>query len=276
MSEESSWKDNLPDGIKDAPYFKNAESPEQVLADLTNAAQWQGNSIRLPGQDAGDSDFADFHSRLMEKVPGLMPTPNTEDAEAMNPVWARLGKPDTADGYQVPEGLVMDVSALKAHAHNANMTQKQFGELIGRLNEEQSTASETMRNQLESDYTTLKTEWGAAYQQNMELVGKLLAGAPEAVQQAYKDGTLPTDQLRWLNSISGLGDEGAEVVGQEPSAASIPTPEQATHDLAECERRLFGMTPADPEYALLNQRRMKLIGLTMGLKELPPMAVIES
>ena len=58
MSEENqspeggSWKDALPEALRDAPYFKKAETVDQVLADLQGAAAWQGNSLRIPGPDA--------------------------------------------------------------------------------------------------------------------------------------------------------------------------------------------------------------------------------
>ena len=48
------WRESLPEQLRDAPYFKNAESPDQVRADLDGAAYWQGNSILKPTAEATD------------------------------------------------------------------------------------------------------------------------------------------------------------------------------------------------------------------------------
>ncbi len=274
MSEEN-WKDSLPEQIKDAPYFKNAESVDQVLADLTNAAQWQGQSIRIPGEDATPEALGEFHQNLMSKVPGLMPTPNTEDPESLSATFAKLGRPDTPDGYSVPEGVTMDVTALKAFAHANNLTAQQFSGLVSQMNQSQAEAGEQYQAELQGQYATLNQEWGAAYEQNMTDIGKLLATAPESVQQAYKDRTLPADQLRWLHSISQLGEESAEVPGQGDGAPVIPTPEQAELQLAELEDRLFKMEASDPAYQALNAKRMQLIAYSQGVTELPPMRVVD-
>ncbi len=275
MSEET-WKDRLPEQLQDAPYFKNAESPEQVLADLNNAAQWQGNSLRIPGENATPEQVAEFQAKAVERYPDLMVRPNTEDPDVMADVFASLGRPDTPDGYTVPDGVEMDVSQLKAFAHANNLTREQFKGMVAKMHEQQAAANEQYQADLKGQYETLYAEWGAAAQQNMDDIGKLLADAPEAIKEAYANKALPADQLRWLHQMSQLGTESAEIPGQVDGAPRIPTPEQAELELAEVEARLFSMQPSDPSYAALNRKRMELIGLTMGQSELPPLAVVES
>ncbi len=274
MSEET-WKDRLPEELQSAPYFKNAESPEQVLADLNNAAAWQGNSIRIPGPDAGAEDIAAFQSKAIEKFPGLMPTPNLEDSDAMSQVFGQLGRPESPDGYSLPEGLEMDVATLRAHAHQSNMTNQQFQALVSALGKEQADAIEASQNALAEQYQTLQTEWGAAYEQNMQEVGKLLSDAPDVIKEAFANKTLTADQLRWFHSKAQLGESDAQIPGQGDGAPRQMTPDEAQAQLVEVEKRLFAKDVTPEEQQMLQQKRLKLIALSMGQSELPPMRVVE-
>ena len=273
-SGEGSWKDSLPEGLRDAPYFKNAESPDQVLADLTNAAAWQGNSMRIPGPDAPPEQRMEVAQKAMEKMPELMLTPNREDPERMDALWKQMGRPESPDGYQAPEGA--DLADLKAFAHQANLTAEQFQTLADNMVTNQNQSMEKAQLELQSQYQTLSQEWGAAYDQNMQDIGKLLSNAPDSVKQAYESKTLPADQLRWLHEISQLGSESAQVPGQAEAAPRIMNPDDARAQLGEIEARLFDVNCPPEERQLLNAKRRKLIGLAHGMTELPPMAVVES
>jgi hypothetical protein len=275
-SGEASWKDSLPEQIREAPYFKNAESVDQVLADLSNAAAWQGNSIRIPGPDAGPDDIKAFQQKAIEKLPGLMPTPNAEDPDAVTAILGKLGAPESPDGYRAPDNVdEAAIADLRAYAHEAKLTDAQFQQLASQMASTRQSAAEKAASDLEAQYTTLKTEWGAAYESRMQDVGKLLANAPESVQQAYRDNKLPTDQVRWLHTLSELGSEEAQVPGQEESREPIMTPGEATEQLAEVERRLFDRNTSPEEKKMLQDKRLKLMALSQGLAELPPMRVIE-
>ncbi len=113
MSEQE-WHGNLPDELKNAPIFKPAQdgtikSVEQVVLDLNNLAQVAGNSLRMPGPDAGDDDIKAFHTKVMEKVPGLMVLPNMEDEANLATHFTKLGKPATPEGKRIKtEEIIQD------------------------------------------------------------------------------------------------------------------------------------------------------------------------
>lgn len=269
---EKTWHENLPDELKGAPLFKPAEdgtikSVEQVVLDLTNLTNVAGNSLRMPGPDAGDEDIAGFQAKVMEKVPGLMILPNMEDDSNVSAHFGKLGKPATPEEYKVPEienFELSDAGDVKATAHAMNMTQKQFTAFITNQAAAQVAQEETLTNQHTEQAQVIKTEWGAAYEQNHTAVGKLLKEnklAPPELVQAFDKGELPASMMRYLLNLSELGAEGSNFQNQNDGKDTIPDVAEALEQLLEVENKLFAkdMNPGRPEYKLLVARRTKLM-----------------
>jgi len=271
---ENEWHENLPEDLRNAPIFKPAEdgtikSVEQVIIDLTNLTQVAGNSLRMPGPDAGDDDIAAFQARVMEKVPGLMVLPNMEDEENVAAHFTKFGKPKAAEDYKVPEieGFELaNVGDVKALAHANNMTQAQFTREITNQATALANASEKLATQHTEQTDIIKSEWGSAYDQNHIVVGKLLKEntlAPPELVEAFDKGELPAGMMRYLLNLSELGAEGTTFSKQSDGTDTVPVPEEAMEQLNEVENRLFAkdMRPGKPEYDLLVARRNKLMRL---------------
>ena len=271
MSDQE-WHNNLPDELKGAPIFKPAEDGtvktiEQVVLDLTNLTQVAGNSLRMPGPDAGDDDIAAFQTKVMEKVPGLMVMPNIEDDANVASHFSKLGKPAKPEDYKVPEIENFELSNVgdaKAAAHAMNMTQKQFALMVTNQATAQAAQGTALTAQHEEQAGVIKTEWGAAYEQNHTAVGKLLKEnklAPPELVQAFDKGELPASMMRYLLNLSELGAEGDTFQKQTDGSDVIPVPEEAMAQLIEVENKLFAkdMRPGKPEYELLVARRNKLM-----------------
>ena len=129
---------SLPENLRDLPFLSGADSPEVFKQRIQDASQWMGNSLRLPGPDAPDDDRNAFYAKVMEKVPGLMITPNLEDPDGMTQVFSKLGRPDNADKYSAPEGIALEgevLGQLKSLAFKANLTQKQFDAYVANVSE---------------------------------------------------------------------------------------------------------------------------------------------
>lgn len=269
---EHEWHDSLPDELKGAPIFKPAEdgtikSVEQVVIDLTNLTQQAGNSLRMPGPDAGDDDIAAFQTKVMAKVPGLMVMPNIEDADNIAAHFGKMGKPATAEEYKTPdiEGFELSNSGeVKAQAHAMNMTQAQFSSWVTNQAAGMAAQGTALTAQHEEQTGVIKTEWGAAYEQNQIAVGKLLKEnklTPPELVEAFDKGELPATMMRYLLNLSELGAEGGTFQQQTEGSDTIPVPEEAMSQLTEVENRLFakGMRPGMPEYELLVAKRNKLM-----------------
>ncbi len=67
------WKDDLNEDIKSAPAFKDIGDDINDLAkNFLDVQSHLGNAIRIPSAEASEEDVTAFHSRLKEKVPGLI------------------------------------------------------------------------------------------------------------------------------------------------------------------------------------------------------------
>jgi hypothetical protein len=263
----SEWKEALPEAFRDAPYFKSAETPEAALAELNNAAQWQGNSLRMPGPDAGAEDIAAHQAKVIEKMPGLMPVPKEGDADNMSTIMGKLGKPAEPSGYKLPEGVTLEgdmLSNLQATAHEMNMTQSQFEAQVGQMTGAQTAATEAQVAAIAANKQTLQTDWGNAFESRMDEVANFLktdTDTPPDIVADLEAGRIPADQMKWLHKLSQLGDEASPVQGQENTNTGVLSPDEAKERLSEVEKRLFSngkkMHPSDVDYPGLVAKRQK-------------------
>lgn len=157
----------------------------------------------------------------------------------------KLGVPEKADGYKlpVPEGQ-SDAFAKEAANwfHENGIPAKAAEGLTQKFNEyaaaQQAQQMQAFAAKSEQEFTGLKTEWGAAFDQNIEL-GKRAAmqfipGTAEeraATLQALEQ-SLGTGKLLKLMANIGQGLGEHKVVGGE-SGAGLMTPAQANQRIAE-------------------------------------------
>jgi len=269
---EENW---IPEPLRDAPFFKAGEgeskTPEQVLADLNNAAQHLGNSLRIPAADAGPEAAAEAARKAAERMPDyLMVRPNPDDQDAMGSIFATLGRPNEASEYRLPEieGVDwegQDLSKVKANAHAMNLTQDQFAAMVSEQVSTQSEASRASQEALDADLEALKGEWGAAYEQRRELISGLLKSseAPEYLSAMLVDGKLPARDMKWLYAMAdAMGSEGSELSAHGREEA-IESPDQARIKIHEIMNRADKAMwePSHPQYEYLNKERVRLMGL---------------
>ena len=109
------------------------------------------------------------------------------DPEAWGDVYNKLGRPESAEGYQfgdLAEQLVQDDAALQGIMHKAGLSQNQAAivreEVNALLNTqvdgESSQAQQEFQAAVDADMATLKQEWGVNYD-------KHVAQGQQAVQQ---------------------------------------------------------------------------------------------
>ena len=246
---------------------------EQALADMQRAADSAGNSLRIPGPDASDEQRQEFYSRVLEKAPGLMPKP--QDDESTRLALKALGLPDAPDKYAVPEveGIALTderIGELRAMAHEAGLTAPQFAGFLERLLKRDAEGLATTRAEQESALAQLRGEWGSAYDTRLKQITQLATAteAPESLLAAISDGTLTSDTLRWLNTLTErLGaPEGMVVGGQGKTAAAGPlTPGEALAQLDEVEAQLVGKFDIPPDRRkYLMKRRLDLMRAANG------------
>ena len=256
---QANWRESIPEQLRDAPYFKSAQSIDQVLADLNGAAAWQGNSIRIPGPDASDEDVAKFRQKAQDKIGGMMAVPDP-DSEDYTDVLRKLGMPEAADKYKAPEDCPIEgdeLGQLMANAFEAGLTQKQFQTLINKQAGEIRAAQEQFEAEQVEQYAALKGEWGEAYDDRMDTVGRFLETAPESL----RDMPLDAETTRWLYDLADSFNEGNQQVRQADGGDATLTPGEAIEQANEILVRLKGMRQADnPQlYQRLMHKRIDLL-----------------
>jgi len=120
--------------------------------------------------------------RNLEKLMGVPPErlfklPEKEDAPEWKDIWGRLGTPKEAKEYQfeIPKEIGDEKFAdwAKTTMHKLNIPRKQAETLVKEWNQymtSKMTEDTTSRTaQLNQQAEALKTEWGAAYEQNVQL-----------------------------------------------------------------------------------------------------------
>jgi hypothetical protein len=255
---EGSWRDALPEVLVDAPYFRDAKSPEDLRQKIDNASFWQGNSILKPGTNASEEQIAANKSKVLELYPDFMPIPDPY-SEDVNKVWERLGKPDAADKYKLPEGVELDpeeAGLIKAIALDAGLTQAQFEKQQAALISKRKELIDQQKHKRDEGIAALRNELGATYDDSMKRIETMLNTDPLIPPQfkaAHEAGQLDAATYRWLDNLVKQGDEVTQMPDQRQTEVGI-TPAQAIEEAEQIRERLFKMQRTDKMYPILQQK----------------------
>lgn len=195
--------------------------------------------------------FVGADPKSLLKVPG-----ESADQKDWEPIYDRLGRPKTADGYklEIPKenGSPEFAKAASETFHKLGLSEKQGQELVKWWNQNQETQiksfGEQKTAQIETQRGALKKEWGAAHDQNINAakraVGefvKLEPGKRDALIDAIEsvigfDGT-----MKFFHSLgSKIGEASFHSGSQNQSHNGPMTPEAANAEI----KRLS----ADPDF----------------------------
>jgi hypothetical protein len=151
---QKAFAEYLPEKFKADPNFRDIKSFDGLLESFVGAR-------KLVGLDKGQR----------------LALPNDNDKpEAWDAVYTALGRPEKADGYQIPkppegqqysEGDKAFQSAVIPVLHKAGVTQRQLAAIVPEWNAMQAAAAakekETTDAAMKTSADALKTEWGGAY-----------------------------------------------------------------------------------------------------------------
>lgn len=190
----------------------------------------------------------------------------------------KMGVPDTAEGYKLPVPAGASEGFAKEAAgwfHENGVPAKAAEALTAKYaaySEAQHAAMETaFVTKSEQEFTGLKGEWGAAFEQNLELAKRaslqFIPGTPEernASVQALERAVGTAKLLKIMSSIGqGLGEH--KVMGGE-GGGGIMTPAQATQRIAELRSNQDWLAKymVDPVGGKYNKEMSDLISLSNG------------
>jgi len=223
-----------------------------------------GQSVRLPSKEAGEDDMKNFYNSMIEKVPGLMVKPDLTNDDAMNAFLTQIGKPDSKDGYELPEvddyELSDDRKAFLAEkALDSGLTKKQFNKFIKELISDEKNQSEKFASDNKKDMDALQAAWGQAYESKMEKVSKIAqaTGAPQELLDAIKLGVAGADTIKWIDGlVKSIGSEDFQISTQPKGSGGITT-EEARERASEIRNKLSSMNVSDPSRNSLITKMME-------------------
>lgn len=256
--------ETLPEEYRNNETLKRFNDPADLAKSYVELRGLQGNSIRIPGKDAPESDRKEFLDSLQSRVPELMLRPNFDDPEQGPEFWRTLGSPDDTDGYENPEDLPTalgdDVEAgLRKAAKDANLTKAQYKKFVQNLARGLAKSQEVQREAIESQNTELKQEWGMTFSDRVEAAKKI---HEETGLYPGKDfGDLTPKEIKSLYLMhEAMTGKGPQAHRQGDQQTQLMTPEEAKTQAAEIMRRVH-----DPKSDLSHDEKMRLIKKRMDL-----------
>jgi hypothetical protein len=150
-SSEASWRDSLPEDIRDNPNIQKYSSVESLAKAYVNASSMLGrDKLVMPKSDEEWGDFYD-----------------------------KIGRPQDYQGYEfekvdLPEGTPVDeemMETFKKVAHESGLTAKQANDLqkwyMSNMGDQFENMVRSAEDEMANAQTSLRKEWGNAYDQKM-------------------------------------------------------------------------------------------------------------
>lgn len=249
------YEEHLPEQLRDpeaVPFLKDTKSPEEFINHLKNASQYMGNSLRIPGPDAGEEDWNGFYSKVQEKVPNLVKA-DVQSEEGRAALLKQLGVPDKPEDY----GADSDNQWLAEAALKSNLTKDQFETLINDVAERTTKRTEEAEFKREEELNELYKEWGYAKNRYMENIEGLLkmTEAPEGLAERIAEKP-DAETLRWLHSMAQQFDTGDQSPGNRTSTNNL-SPEEAKAQIQELLNNPDYWKPGERQN-LLKKRMLEL------------------
>lgn len=236
----------------------SVKTTEQITGtDVSSDNSWieslspdQQNYVKNKGWKDSKSVLESYIN--LEKLRGvpedrLLKIPQEADDPNWSKVYSKLGKPDSKEGYEVPQADTEEMRAFnewaKDNFYDLNLTKQQAQGLMERyanyVNEVQQQAIQNYDQQYKQQDANLKKEWGAAYHQNIALAQRAAqefnvpAEAIEALEQSLGfDGV-----MKFMHSLSAKVGESKYIEGdgaRNPNAKL--TPDQAKSQIAALKK----------------------------------------
>lgn len=216
----------------------------------------QGSSIRIPGENATVDDRVAFYEKLQAQVPGLIATPDPENAEAMAAFHKMVGVPAESSEYDLPappEGQKVDEKLqtwFLETAHARKFSKAQAKGFFEDFNAFQAGIEVEVAATRKAEEVALRGKWGATYDPQMAKIDTLWANYPQfaELRENAKKGLVPSHVLEGFAAIAeGMMGKGFTMLtdGQHQQTA-VMTPAEAARQSAETLKKLTDLEPSDP------------------------------
>lgn len=218
------WHEQLPEDLRGDETLASIPDLETLARSHIDAQKHIGGSIRIPSEDAGEQDWADFNAKLTSKLPSLINLSDDPEA-AKATLYERLGVPKDAEGYTA-EGLDQ---GFREFALANGFTNDQVAALLTKVNEDNAAAAEMAEAAGVEATNGLKSEWGHAYDQKLAEANKAINafGGEDGMAFATETGLIKNPAFLKMMAAAGA-NLGEEAAGSIPNSTKLAlSPEEA-------------------------------------------------
>lgn len=153
------WKEGLPEDLRELPTIKDIKSIDDLVRTHDSAQRMLGNSVRVPGNDAGQDQWDEFLQKV-GKIDGIARVPKDPEDDGWRDVLKKAGLPEEPTGY----GL--ENEALAQHLHEAGLTKKQAKKVADMMAESESARLEAQHQRAQEAVAELKKRWGDGFERH--------------------------------------------------------------------------------------------------------------
>jgi len=221
-TETTDWKASLSDEIRADKSLENINDIESLAKSYVHAQKLVGtDKIPVPNKHATEDDW--------------------------NAVYAKLGRPETSDGYKfnLPEDQKVDENGLKVfadQAHKLGLLPNQAEGMVkfynemqaNQLKEQDSTALAGRQKAMDE----LQSEWGQAYKQKVDQANNVVASVfpPGFMSTNLADGTKLGDHPAVIKAFADLASKMGEDKIVQAEGPTYLTPKQIDKEIATLQQ----------------------------------------
>lgn len=258
---------SLPEPIRAHPALTGVKDAASFTSILDgHLARSKPLAEQLPKDIAGEAAFKDLKSwddvaksylnaQKMLGVPRdqLLRLPTDDKPESWAPIYAKLGRPEKADGYKLtaPQGVTLEkefTEPVFAKAHELGMSQKQLEGLYGTLREmgvkAQQAQAAKIQQEVDAATAALKTEFGAAFEERVNIAESAidtldqLAGLKGELRKAVDANPLRNSpaMIKALAHIGAMFKEDGKLVGKAAGTEGMKSPMEAKQEIASLQQ----------------------------------------
>lgn len=198
----------------------NSNMPENSDVETKSQANWSDSFSEDEAKMVKDKgwkspqDILKSYKELENLSSNKFSIPKADDAEAWKKLDAKLGCPETIEGYDIQDIADIDkpfIDAFKEAALDAGMRPSQFQKMYDCYKDRQEKLTEAFNAQVEKDKDDVRAEWGNDYSMNEEIMkrGLRLFELPEELLSNIEMAISTKEFMKLGKRIGALVSEDA-------------------------------------------------------------------
>lgn len=216
----------------------NSDMPENQTSETESQAVWSDEFSETDKKIISDKgwkspqDMFKSYQEIEKFASNKISIPKADDAEAWKKLDAKLGCPETIEGYEIKGIADIDkpfIDDFKAAALESGMRPSQFQKMYDCYKDRQDKLTEAFNAQAEKDMEEVKAEWGDDYSKNEELMrrGVVVLGLEESLLTNIE---MSIGTKEFMNLGKRLGEAISEDTAKGLSGGSTKSQEMTTKE----------------------------------------------